>query len=118
MFDLSTIKAKNRQAGAKLKKLFPAAAPALLEASKALHSQPLCSSPDVKIRPVADFLVVSKGPNGGLVITPTNKPAKALLKRLFAYSDDYRGTSVILKHRDWPSLLWLIEADGMTASRK
>ena len=78
MFDLSTIKAKNRQAAAKFK--------------KPLHSQPLCSSPDVKIREcINDFIVTGLGPNGGLLVTPANKGAKSFLRKMFAFSEDYRG---------------------------
>ena len=123
MFGLSTTKSMNKRAAAQMKKSgFCAEDPVApkSEAAKTkefeqeLHSQAPC----VAVTPREDFTVTSQGPNGGLLVTPTNDGAKALLKRLFAYSDDYRGTSVILKHRDWPILLFTIEAAGMTASRK
>ncbi len=80
--------------------------------------QELRSQVPCVVDPREDFIATSQGPNGGLLVTPTNEEARVLLKRMFAYSDDYRGASVIIKHRDWPSLLFTIEAAGMTASRK
>ena len=125
MFGLSTLVQMNRRAAAQMKgkvKLGFCAENPLAPKSEAVKTkefeQELRSQASCVAEPREDFTVVSQGPNGGLLVTPTNDGAKAFLKKMFAYSDDYRGASVILKHRDWPSLLFTIEAAGMTASRK
>lgn len=120
MFGLSTLIQMNKLAAARFKKT----GSTNLEWTD--HKAPKSESTKVKefeqeLREQAareDFVVTSKGPNGGLLVTPTNEGAKALLKKLFAFSDDYRGASVILKHRDWSNLLFSIQAAGMTALRQ
>ena len=128
MFGLSTLIQMNKRAAAQMKGKMESKLSGFCgedpvapksEATKVKEfEQELRSQAPCVVDPREDFLVVSKGPNGGLLVTPTNDGAKTLLKKLFAYSDDYRGASVILKHRDWQSLLFNIEAAGMTALRK
>ena len=135
MFGLPTIIDMNKRAAAQIKE-----APALkLGRNKKLHpatcvdAQPkrdpadggilhgadgntvtLFPGPEVDV----DFQITSKGPNGGLMVTPHTDAAKALLKRMFAYSEDYRGASVMLKHRDLPSLLFTINVAKLTVLRQ
>ena len=118
MFDLSTIKAKNRQAALqftrseKTRGTLKALAEMCLSTRTRRAECPHC------VERINDFVVTSLGPNGGLLVTPTNDGAKLFLRNMFAFSEDYRGASVVIKHRNWPSILWLIQAGGMTASRK
>ena len=76
--------------------------------------QELLSQVPPATREANDFIVTSIGPNRGLLVTPTDDGAKSFLRKTFAFSEDYLGASVVVKHRDWPSILWLIQADGMT----
>ena len=122
MFGLSTIKSMNKRAAAQMKKSGlcakdPSAPKYEARKVKEFEQESLSQVPPTP-REANDFIVTSLGPNGGLRVTPTNKGAKSFLKKLFVFSEDYRGGSVVIKHRSWPSILWLIQADGMTASRK
>jgi hypothetical protein len=121
MFGLSTIIQMNKRAAAQFRETLPQAARRMAEtpgtfAYAATHSE--SSTPDLEICPDQDFVITSKGPNGGLMVTPHTDAAKALLKRMFAYSEDYRGASVMLKHRDLPSLLFTINAAKLTVLRQ
>ena len=122
MFGLSTIKSMNKRAAVQMKKSgFCAEDPVApkSEATKVKEfEQELRSQAPCVVDPREDFTVSGLGPNGGLLVTPRNRAAKKLLKKLFAYSEDYRGASVVLKHRDWSSFLFTISAAGMTVLRK
>jgi hypothetical protein len=128
MFGLNTIKLMNKRAAAQLKgdkssfcnhnPLPKSEAKKVKEFEQKLHSQaPCCPTPDVEICSGQDFVITSKGPNGGLMVTPHTDAARTLLKRMFTYCEDYRGASVMLKHRDLPSLLFTINTAGLTALR-
>jgi hypothetical protein len=64
--------------------------------------------------PKFDLTVQKKGPNMGCLVTPMTEAARNWLKARFCYSEDYRGASVIIKHRDLCSLLFDIERAGLT----